>query len=120
MAVYISNSIQEVNDMLYRGLLKRFLPFFLTFAVGLFIASFFMAISSPSFNFRRSGTHKHREIQRLRIENKELRMDVLRMKRELEEARRNSFDVTFPVEEVPPFEMDVPLPPQTKAPRYGR
>ena len=107
--------------MLYRGLFKRFLPFFLTFAVGLFVASFFVAISSPSFNFRRGGSHKHREIHRLKIENKELRKDVLRMKRELDEARRNSFDVTLPVEEVPTFEMDVPLPPPPpKAQRYGR
>ncbi len=107
--------------MVYKGLFKRFIPFFLTFAVGLFIASFFVAITAPSFNFRRGGSHKFREIQRLRTENRELRSDNIKLKRQLEEARRNSLDVAFPVEEVPPFEMDVPLPPPPpKAPRYGR
>lgn len=109
--------------MLYRGLFKRFVPFFLTFAAGLFIASFFVTIVTPNFSLRGRGSHKHREIQRLRIENKELRKDVLRMRQELEEARKNSLDVAFPVDELSPFDPDVPMPPRSispRAPKYER
>ena len=64
--------------MYYKGLLKRIVPFFLTFAAGLFIASFFVTIARPSFNGFRRGSNKHREIQRLmRLKGKSTH-DVIR------------------------------------------
>ena len=66
---------------------KRIAPFFLTFAVGLFIASFFVSVAAPSFQFKnRNWKRNHRqydhqrelEIQRLRDENLRLRNEAQR------------------------------------------
>jgi hypothetical protein len=103
--------------MLYKGVLKRVLPFFLTFAAGLFIASFFVSIASPSFSFPRRS-HKHREVHRLRMENQDLRRSNSELRRQLEEARRNS-DLRFSVDsDFPNF--DPPPPPAPRAPRFER
>lgn len=65
--------------------MKRVLPFFLTFAVGLFIASFFVTVAAPTFQFnKRNWRNNHRqydrqreaEIQRLREENMRLRKEA--------------------------------------------
>ncbi|HEV8592583.1 MAG TPA: hypothetical protein VGQ55_10805 [Pyrinomonadaceae bacterium] len=68
--------------MLYLGLLKRIVPFILTFAAGLFLASFFVTIT-PSFNsgdgrsWRRNERWSHREeIRQLREENQQLREEL--------------------------------------------
>ena len=58
--------------MCYTGLVKRIVPFLITFAAGLFIASFFVTIATPSFNFRR-GPGRYGEMRRLRNENQDLR-----------------------------------------------
>ncbi len=67
-----------------KGLIKRFAPFFLTFAVGLFIASFFVTVAAPNFrfNFQRKRQHQNYdrqrdlEIQKLREENTRLKNQV--------------------------------------------
>jgi|SRR5688500_2380664 len=101
--------------MLYKGVLKRVLPFFLTFAAGLFIASFFVSIASPSsFNFPRRS-HKYREMHRLRMENQDLRRSNSELRRQLEEARRNA-EVTPSAD----FDFYVPPPPPPPAPRASR
>ena len=110
--------------MCFKGIFKRVIPFFLTFAAGLFIASFFVAITTPSFSFgnRRSG--RFAELQRLRIENRELRQTNCRQRRELEELRRQSlnWDHTDLQSAVPPVvDLDVPPPPPPpRAPRFVR
>ncbi len=69
--------------MYSKGFIKRMLPFFATFAVGLFIASFFVSITAPTF--RKNGHGKrHHEMKRLRYENEQLRNENLRLKNELE------------------------------------
>ena len=100
--------------MLYKGVLKRVLPFFLTFAAGLFIASFFVSIAAPSFSFPRRS-HKYREMHRLRMENQDLRRSNGELRRQLEDARRNA-------EMVPSADFDfyVPPPPPPPAPRASR
>ena len=100
--------------MLYKGVLKRVLPFFLTFAAGLFIASFFVSIASPSFNFPRRS-HKYREMHRLRMENQDLRRSNSELRRQLEEARRNA-EMTPSAD----FDFYVPPPPPPPAPRASR
>ena len=71
--------------MCCQGFVKRVVPFFLTFAVGLFIASFFVTIAAPTFQFQNRGWRKnHRqydrqreaEIQRLREENMNLKNEA--------------------------------------------
>ncbi len=59
------------------GLLKRALPFLGTFALGLFIASFFVNIGAPRFGSRGKCRHEMRE---LRIENEQLREENLRLR----------------------------------------
>ena len=98
--------------MLYKGVLKRVLPFFLTFAAGLFIASFFVSIAAPSFNFPRRS-HKYREMHRLRMENQDLRRSNSELRRQLEDARRNA-------EVTPSADFDFYVPPPPPAPRASR
>ncbi|MER3430913.1 MAG: hypothetical protein C4325_06350 [Blastocatellia bacterium] len=74
--------------MSYPRVAKRLIPFLLTFAAGLFVASFFVSISPPSFRsfFRPSeGCEKmHRgkirnpvnELRDLRDENERLRNEL--------------------------------------------
>ncbi|HEX8197845.1 MAG TPA: hypothetical protein VF571_16760 [Pyrinomonadaceae bacterium] len=80
------------------NLLKRFLPFFLTFVLGLFIASFFVSVALPKVNYERRGWKRHSEyscpsryernnlryqLDSVRRENERLR-DEIRLNRELE------------------------------------
>jgi hypothetical protein len=74
------------------GVFKRVVPFLLTFAVGLFIASFFINIGLPSLPESRRQV-RMREIQRLRFENDELRRDNVRLQAE-NEMLRSRHEVT--------------------------
>lgn len=87
--------------------IKRVLPFFLTFAVGLFIASFFVTIAAPSFKFNR-GFRRHQQYHRaMELEVQRMREENSRLKRQL--ADKNSQDlldidaVDFPVPPPPPM-----------------
>ena len=76
--------------MFYTGLFKRIIPFVLTFAAGLFIASIFVPLAVPNFSTwresRRSrGCHEKRQ---LRIENDQLRERNLTLQAENEELKR--------------------------------
>lgn len=97
-------------------LLKRVVPFALALGLGLFIASFFVSVT-PNLSFPRVGGHKHREIQRLKLENRELRRENSRLRMELEH-RSNMPDVRVPV--VDSFsETEAPIaPPAPRTPRF--
>jgi hypothetical protein len=118
-----TRSFQEVKYMCYIGLFKRIIPFVLTFAAGLFIASFFVSLALPGANWR-SGRrfNKHQEIRRLQAENDSLREKnrLLEMQNEQLQLQRNerewSPDVYVPV--VPPVEFDEHHPP--KRPKQPR
>lgn len=93
------------------------LPFLATFAVGIFIASFFVNISAPSFRGQR-GKRFH-EMKRLKMENEGLRNENLRLKNELESRRwagahmmRSDHDEWTS----PNVELPVPLPPPPPMP----
>lgn len=105
-----------------KGLLKRFIPFFLTFAAGLLIASFFIPVTAPSWGRGKAKRHRaqheqmERDMQRLREEN-------LNLKMELKEARERSTDWT--AGELPPVVWEGPMPPPpppapVKAPAHSR
>jgi hypothetical protein len=72
-----------------KGFLMRMLPFFATFAVGIFIASFFVNIGGPGFRGRGNRFH---EMQRLRVENEQQRNEILRLRTELESEWGNCGD----------------------------
>jgi hypothetical protein len=91
--------------------MKRLVPFFLTFAVGLFIASFFVTVAAPSFSFPNRGwRNSHREYDRQReVEIRQLREENSRLKQELEEQKiKNQSTVTF---EWRKSDLDAPPPP---------
>ena len=67
-----------------KGFLKRFAPFFITFALGLFVASFFVTVALPSVRFNRN--HRHQRFHRqMEFENQRLREENLRLKRAVED-----------------------------------
>jgi len=70
--------------MCCQGFLKRVVPFFLTFAAGLFIASFFVTIAAPTFQFKNRGWRvNHRQYDRQReVEIQQLREENMRLKSE--------------------------------------
>ena len=101
-----------------KGFVIRMLPFVGTFALGLFVASFFVSIvplsSGNSCQTRRGRFH---EMKQLRLENEDLRNENLRLRNEMENFDRNLQDLNK-VWEVPP----VPKRPATTTaqPRLSR
>lgn len=96
--------------MLFLGVFKRVVPFFVAFAAGLFIASFFVNIATPSLNFPRKS-HKYREFHKLREENRELKRSNRELRREIEEMKRNT-ELRFNLDtDLPNFEPPPPPPP---------
>ncbi len=87
--------------MNFMSLVKRVAPFFMTFAVGLFIASFFVSVAAPSFQFRR-GFNRHREMDRqMQSENQRLRDENQSLRNRLSEIERRDW-VLSPDIDVPP------------------
>lgn len=110
--------------MFYKGFFKRIIPFFLSFAAGLFIASLFVPLAMPNLRFPSRGSNKHREIQRLNIELNEARRQNSDLKKEIRELKLNSETWPGLIEEVPPVNVDEPFPPPppraSRAPRHDR
>jgi hypothetical protein len=68
--------------MCCKGFLKRFAPFFITLAVGLFVASFFVTVALPNIRVNR-GWRSHREYhRRLEFDNQRLRDENFRLNQE--------------------------------------
>jgi hypothetical protein len=89
--------------MCCKGFIKRILPFFLTFSLGLLIASFFVTIAAPNFNFQRRGFNRHREYdRRMEFENRQLRDENNRLKQQLNENENLSEDSNVPAPPLPP------------------
>jgi hypothetical protein len=70
--------------MQLKGVFKRIIPFFLTFALGLLVASFFVSVSAPNFGkFKRKNCRQvYRENFRLRMENERLAERIRRLEEE--------------------------------------
>ena len=110
--------------MLYTGLFKRIIPFVLTFAVGLFIASFFVSIALPSFDVKRDG-HRGRRFhdrQQLIKEIDRLNEELREAKLENETLRQNSWDRGIELTVPPVLDEHHPPPPpkRPKQPRFER
>lgn len=101
--------------MQLKGLLKRVVPFFLTFALGLLVASFFVTVAAPSFNFkaRKHRCREYRENYRLRMENERLRESNEALRRQLAESEIKTVYVK------PSFDADL-VPPPPPMPRVVR
>ena len=109
--------------MFYKGFFKRIIPFFLTFAAGLFIASFFVSIAAPNFNLSRSRANRMHNCKRVNSELEQLRKDYFKLAEENEQMRRDSVDRELLYDVPPPLDFDLRLPPPpraTRAPRSDR
>ncbi len=88
--------------------IKRVLPFFLTFTVGLFIASFFVSIAAPKFEFNR-GWRKHRQYHRMmKVENQRLKEENSHLKKQLadkdlQDLNNRDFYLDYAVPPPPPI-----------------
>lgn len=67
--------------MYYAGYIKRLVPFFATFAVGVLITGFFFGFSGPRFRAR--GWERHIQNERLRTENDQLREENEELRQKL-------------------------------------
>lgn len=94
------------------GFFKRVVPFFLTFALGLLVASFFVTVAAPNFNFkaRKHRCREYRENYRLRVENERLRETNDALRRQMADAEvKTVFRPALDTELVPP---PPPMPPR--------
>ena len=90
------------------GLIKRALPFIATFAVALFITSFFVDLNRSRFG--RGRWHGGRqEMMRLREENRQLRIEneMLRAER----GMRHPGDFEMKLDSLPPMAPVAPVAP---------
>lgn len=98
--------------MQYIGIIKRVIPFFLTFAAGLFIASFFVSLSAPSFGGVRKDRSERHGKKHCKSENERLRAENERLKSENELMKQTNVEINFG-----DLELDVPPPPPPPAVR---
>ncbi len=110
--------------MLYTGLFKRIIPFVLTFALGLFLASLFGAALLPNFESRRDARRAKRchDKQQLMIEMDQIKQELRDAKLQNETLRQNSWHRSIELS-VPPVleEHHPPAPPKRpKHPRFDR
>jgi hypothetical protein len=89
------------------GFIKRMLPFVAAFAIGVFIASFFVDLSKPRFGGPRWRGKRYVEMQRLRVENEDLRNENLRLKNQLENMHMHPVTLKHPeLDELPAVGID--------------
>lgn len=87
--------------MHFKGFLKRFAPFFITFALGLFVASFFVTVALPNVRFTRNRINRHQQYHRqMEFENHRLREENLRLKSVIEAGMQdNNISGTMDIDE---------------------
>jgi hypothetical protein len=79
--------------MSFLAIFKRVAPFVLTFAVGLFIASFFVTVASPNFNGFKRNPSKYREFKRMKGDIEEMRREKYRLKEEIEALKKEKSSI---------------------------
>jgi hypothetical protein len=102
---------------------KRILPFIATFAVGIFIASFFVTISGPRFDRRGHGKRcdesrrLRMELDRMQTENDRLREQINLLTDRSFATGDDSLTIAPGLSELPP---PPPMPARPAAPRAIR
>lgn len=104
--------------MCCKGTLKRLVPFFITLAIGLFIASFFVDLAPRPFAFGEGRRGRRRDYQELQMQYLQEREKNERLQQQLDELRQNPINLTHVENGV--SDIDVPPPPPAKAPRVIR
>ncbi len=101
--------------MLNKAFFNRVIPFILTFAVGLLVASFFVSVV-PSFKFKKNRCGKRHEMRNLSYENNRLRLENQRLQRKLD-VTESMILLEAPVPPPPPRVMVMPADSIPTAPR---
>lgn len=86
-------------------LVKRIVPFAAALTLGLFVASFFVTVSAPRFNFRRNQENRYRKMQYLERDNQRMQEQIRRQQsriEELETRRTADFENSLDETELPP------------------
>lgn len=95
-------------------LLKRIIPFAAALTLGLFVASFFVTVAAPKFNFKRNYENRgYRKMRSIERDNQRLQEQINRQQlriRELESRQTMDFESDF----------EPPLPPMPVAPKRIR
>lgn len=97
--------------MLYLGIFKRFLPFLMTFAAGIFLASFFVPIGLPSLG-RPEGSFQMKGCRNMEMEFDRLEDENQALRREME--LRNFGPAHLSLPNVPPVDLETPRPPRVQ------
>lgn len=96
--------------MQFIGIIKRVIPFIITFAAGLFIASFFVSLSVPSFDsVRKNRSERWGKHSRLKTEVEQLRREKRQLEVQIEEMSRTNCEfgsISMPSD----FDIDAPPP----------
>lgn len=100
--------------MCYKGIFKRFVPFLLTFAAGLFIASFFVSIALPTLPRSERRNQRFQRQERMQRDLELLRQENERLRRELEFHSIGPAHLSIP--DVPPVPLEEPAP--LRVPRF--
>jgi hypothetical protein len=80
--------------MYCKGFFKRAVPFFLTFFVGVMIASIFLPLTGSNFQFRKNRWQRHREYhERMESEIQQLREENERLRQQLEEKQEFRLEI---------------------------
>ena len=97
--------------MRYLEFAKRIIPFVVTFVLGLFIASFFVALSAPKVEIETNW--EKRDYGKMRMENRKLKKENCRLKWKLRKKSRESYmrEPWLNVPPPPPSPAAAPKPP---------
>ena len=96
--------------MCSKGLLKRMLPFFATFAVAIFITSFFVDLSAPRFGRGRWMRHMECD-RRMDMELQQQREEIKRLHEQLDGRQMKIVTMDDTEMDEIPNDIRVPLPP---------
>jgi len=103
--------------MNFLSVVKRVAPFVLTLTIGLLVASFFVTVAAPNFQFKRGGFKRHRDYDRQRDARiNELERENKCLKNRLSEVERRDWvldrDLDVPPPPPPPSVMPMKTVPQ--------
>jgi len=91
--------------------IKRFIPFIATFTIGILAASFFIEMQVPGLG--RMRERRHNKFHAIRVENEELKNEVLRLRNEMQSHShcRKSLDAMTDDEIYSLMPLEAPIPP---------
>jgi hypothetical protein len=116
------------------GFIRRALPFFATFAVSIFIASFFVNVGFSRFAFEGRGWERHKRFERMAADYDQMRQERDQLRERVDtlenEHGRPSCRKVMDMDamddmrdlkgSVPPVEAPAPPPPPRVVPRISR